>query len=100
MSENSPGLPPSPEGHFAAGSLFLSLALRVAGTLMCPTNEREKDRERAAEKAAGRISLRFRFKMSICCLKLNSVLYRLWRSTNDLFRVTKQQNMLCRCRCW
>lgn len=44
MSENSPGLPPSPEGHFAAGSLFLSLALRVAGKLMCPTNEREKGR--------------------------------------------------------
>lgn len=36
VSENSPGLPPSPEGHFAAGSLFLSLALRVAGKANVP----------------------------------------------------------------
>lgn len=50
VSENSPGLPPSPEGHFAAGSLFLSLALRDAGKLMCSTNERDKDRERGRGK--------------------------------------------------
>jgi len=37
------GLPPSPEGHFAAGSLLLSLALRVAGELMCLTNERVRE---------------------------------------------------------
>ncbi len=56
MSENSPGLPPSPEGHFAAGSLFLSLALRVVGKLMCPTNEREKDGERARKKAGSKLA--------------------------------------------
>ena len=63
MSENSPGLPPSPEGHFAAGSLFLSLARRVAGKLMWPTNEREKDRVEGArgggESSKRRISFRF-----------------------------------------
>lgn len=59
MSENSPGLLPSPEGHFAAGSLFLSLALRVAGKLLCSTNEKGKDRERARKKSTQLISFRF-----------------------------------------
>lgn len=60
VSENSPGLPPSPEGHFAAGSLFLSLALRVAGKLMCLTNEKERKTGRGKErKKASRIASDF-----------------------------------------
>ena len=67
MSENSPGLPPSPEGHFALGSLFLSLALRVEGKLMCATNEREKDeRTRGVKKKASRLTPDF----DLMCINL------------------------------
>ena len=34
--------------------------------------------------ASGGLASDFRFKMLICCLKLNSVLYSLWQRTSDL----------------
>lgn len=64
MSENSPGLPPSPEGHIAAGSLFLSSTLRVGGKLPCSTNERGKKVERGLKNSL-QISFRFPFNMLI-----------------------------------
>lgn len=50
LSQNSQGLPPSPEGHFAAGSLSFRW-LRVAGKLMRPTNE---GGERGARQEGGK----------------------------------------------
>lgn len=83
MSENSPGPAPpplfaSPEGHFAAGSLFFCFWLRQLRGSQCSRLMREetdrkgakqKKKERQKEKQQKKVDRRliFGFEVFICC---------------------------------
>lgn len=65
--ENSPGHPPAPEGHFAAGVLFFG----TKGKLMCLTNKGEEKESGWGEKASGLMKRGF-FSSNFKCYHLSS----------------------------